>query len=462
MLAAVSCRVGIADQPRPSVTSYSLTVRFDARPVAWHAAVREAVDWWETIQPDKPMPVPPAAMEPLYSTWYSFHLDLEAGELEKQCKLASELGCKVVIIDDGWETPDRDGYGRAGDWNVSPNKFPDMKGTVRRVHAMRMKFMLWFATPFLGKRSPAYDRWKSMLLPGHEDRPFGVIDPRFPQIREYLSDCTQRLVRDFDLDGIKIDFIDSMIPAPGVPDRTGDGSDTPCIAQGVERFLTLIRDKVTAIKPDAMFEFRQAYIGPRMRRYTNMLRSSDCALGAIQNRVQTVDLRLTAGSSAVHSDMFMWNHGEPVASAALQLLNVLFSVPQVSVLIDRIPEDHRAMLGFWHSFWREHRDALLLGQLEPLRPEAMYPVVIGSTPQKRIVGVYDDAVAPLTGILPPRVMLVNATPCRRLVVEFDRDQPERSATTFDTTGRCVSQTRVKLTAGVHALAVPPSGLIELS
>ena len=92
--------------------------------------------------------------------------------------------------------------------------------------------------------------------------------------------------------------------------------------------------------------------------------------------VRIVDVRLLAGNTAVHSDMLMWSNHEPVASAALQLLNILFSVPQISVRIDTIPADHRQMLAFWLGFWREHREVLLDGDFQPLHPEQFYPFVL--------------------------------------------------------------------------------------
>ena len=59
------------------------------------------------------------------------------------------------------------------------------------------------------------------------------------------------------------------------------------------------------------------------------------------DRIRTIDVRLLAGNTAVHADMLMWNYAEPVETAALQLLNVLFSVPQVSVRLEAVPAEHR-------------------------------------------------------------------------------------------------------------------------
>ena len=52
-----------------------------------------------------------------------------------------------------------------------------------------------------------------------------------------------------------------------------------------------------------MIEFRQSYIGPAIRKYGNIFRAGDCPADILSNRIHTIDLRLTSGSTAVHSDM---------------------------------------------------------------------------------------------------------------------------------------------------------------
>ncbi len=43
---------------------------------------------------------------------------------------------------------------------------------------------------------------------------------------------------------------------------------------------------------------------------------------------------MLAGTTPVHADMLMWHSDEPVESAAMPLIHLLFAVPQISVLLD--------------------------------------------------------------------------------------------------------------------------------
>lgn len=52
--------------------------------------------------------------------------------------------------------------------------------------------------------------------------------------------------------------------------------------------------------------------------------------------MEITNLRIMAQNTAVHSDMFIWRKEERVEDAALQILNILYSVPQLSVRLGEV------------------------------------------------------------------------------------------------------------------------------
>jgi alpha-galactosidase len=74
--------------------------------------------------------------------------------------------------------------------------------------------------------------------------------------------------------------------------------------------------------------------------------------------------------------MVMWHYDDTVESAAMQLIHALFTVPQISVRLDEVPESHVDMIRRYLAFWREHRDVLLDGEIRPLQPQHAYPAVV--------------------------------------------------------------------------------------
>lgn len=431
----------------PPRADHEAVLRLDARALPYHASLAAVERWWSAMPAYTPAPVPPFAREPVYSTWYAFHLGLDADAVEEQCRIARELGCSVLILDDGWQTETvARGYSSCGDWRPAPSKFPDMRAHVQRVQELGMKVMLWFAVPFVGAWSDAWAEFEHKTLafePVGWDGTWGVLDPRVPEVRERIVSTYERAARDWGLDGFKLDFVDEF---HGVDDA-------------VEDLLTEVTTRLRSIDPDVAIEFRQTYTGPLMRRYATMLRAFDCPGDALENRVRILTLRLLAGETPVHSDMLMWSAGDPVESAALQLLNVLFAVPQISVRLDRLPEDHLEMLRFWLGFWRENRDVLLAGRLRPLRPYAHYPLVLAERDDTLVAAAYGQELVDLE-TLPAVTYLVNATWGDRLVLELS-DPAARAFRVRDCRGRLQADGDLRLGTGFNELAVPRSGLVEL-
>ena len=85
---------------------YSVTVRVDTRPLPYYEALADTAKWWETIPGNEPAVVPEAAREIMYSTWYSYHQNVDEKTLFAQAELAKELGCSSLLLDDGWQTED--------------------------------------------------------------------------------------------------------------------------------------------------------------------------------------------------------------------------------------------------------------------------------------------------------------------------------------------------------------------
>ncbi|MBQ7930716.1 MAG: alpha-galactosidase, partial [Clostridia bacterium] len=183
-----------------------------------------------------------------------------------------------------------------------------------RLHAMEMKCILWYSVPFVGIYAKNFERFKNRYLRAYRsDGSVMVLDPRFADVREWLVETYVTALREWDLDGFKLDFIDSFSLAED-SSTDYDAMDCPSLEAAVEKLLDEIMTALKAVKPDVMIEFRQSYIGPVMQKYGNILRVGDCAGAALVNRVSSIDLRLLAGdptlheTTAIHSDMLMWDY----------------------------------------------------------------------------------------------------------------------------------------------------------
>ena len=459
--AILICSIELLIDPVPPLTEYSTTIRIDTREQKYWDALQSVSDWWAAMPEYTPAPVPEHARLPMYSTWYGYHLGITPEAIEKECTLAKALGMEAVIVDDGWQTDDLNrGYSYCGDWEAAVSKFPDFRAHVDRVHAIGMKYLLWFSVPFMGVNARNFEQFKNKCLTSPEKNPnskWFTLDPRFPDVRDYLIAVYERCINEFDLDGFKLDFIDCFGTTEETKDAFGDGRDYQSVPEAADRLMSDVIAHLRAIKPDVMIEFRQGYIGPAMRKYGNIFRVGDEPNNAGGNRIGSMLLRALSGHTAVHSDMVMWHYEDSVESAAMQLIHALFTVPQISVRLDEVPPSHVAMIRRYCSFWREHRDVLLDGKIAPHQPQYCYPVVVSETESKVAAAAYANGFIPLPHIGSRTLILVNGTLEERIVIELPEAMGARRIQIWTCTGEQVIAETRDFSAGPHALPVPPAG-----
>jgi alpha-galactosidase len=460
--ANMDCELKFFIGPQIPIDHYVLTLRIDTRDLPFSETIGNVGTWWQSMPAYQANSSPEPARLPMYSTWYSFHQNLDTRSVEAQCRLAKAMGCETVIEDDGWQTLDSNrGYSYTGDW--MPDRIPDMRGHVARIHQAGMKFMLWYSVPFVGDKSRIYPQFKGKYLYYSKGWGAYALDPRFPEVREYLIHKYESALMDWDLDGFKLDFVDSFSSTENEMLPESAGMDIASINDAVDRLLTNVMSRLRAIKPDVMIEFRQSYVGPLMRKYGNMFRASDSPNDMLSNRIKTIDVRLLSGATAVHSDMLMWHPNEKAEVAALHLLNILFSVPQISVKLDSIPAAQRQMLQFWLGCWRDNRDVLLDGVFLPENPELNYPVVTALNNFKQVTVAYAPHVLiKIAGKLRSQVMLINASHKRGMVVALEQDAGIRMIEVLDCMGHRLKKQSIQMNKGLHEIDVPAAGIIRFN
>ena len=514
--------VAFFTEPEDALSRYSARIRLDTRLRPFATALAEAADWTDgfaaaqlaasaarhsslvtrhsslvTRLSGEP---PEAARRPWYSTWYSYHQNITADAVVAEARAARRLGMRGLLLDAGWmkSRPEVPGgwmaEARFGDWTPDPRKFPDMRAVSRAVRAEGLAFGLWFALPFVSRHAAAWRKWhdRTLWIRRGGSAEWGILDPRFPEVRAHLASLVGRATREWELDALKLDFIDSFelrtsapanapgaLIAPNLPQETtarppndqttqrpndqttkpSGGRDFVSVPRAVVALMEEVSAAIRTANPDALVEFRQGYVGPAIRPFGSMMRASDCPSCIATNRIKTVDLRLTSGATPVHGDMLEWDLGASAEDAALQLLATLFAVPQVSVRLAELPPRHRAMLRFWLRFWNAHRATLLGAPFRPLHPEAAYPVVAAAGAEETVTAFYQSgAVADAWQDSAAAGYVVNATAAEGLVVRFP--SPPRSLELYDCTGRRVPcASRLPRSAAILDLPVPPSGLL---
>ena len=176
------------------------------------------------------------------------------------------------------------------------------------------------------------------------------------------------------------------------------------------------------------------------------------------NRWQVTMLWLLAPDRAVHLDPALWHPGDSDENVAVHLINMICSVPMVSIELDRYPQAHLALIRHWIGFYNAHRDTIIHGHFAPEIRLGHVPLIRFSSDFERIIGVYDDvafAIGP--GAQPLWVLNASTRPFVELLPD-ERAGPH-TVCTRDKFGRVVGKQTVSFPA--ERLPVEVGGSLEV-
>ena len=199
----------------------------DSLPEAYRFAMRK---WFPA---SGKMPDPLFFSAPQINTWIELTYHQNEKDILGYAKSMVDNGVPagVLMIDDTWQA----GY---GDWRFEPTRFKDPKGMMDKLHAMGYKVMLWMC-PYVGMDLPSFRRvaWgtnpddvrgypvKGGFLAEKGKRPVAngrveakacrwwngysaFLDFSHPNANAWFTEVLDGLVRDFGVDGFKLDGAD--------------------------------------------------------------------------------------------------------------------------------------------------------------------------------------------------------------------------------------------------------------
>ncbi len=432
----------------------TLFVSFAPRP--WPEILQAYIATVDREWPEPKLPVPEYAYDPVFCTWTAIHHDVSEDWVFRNARLAADLGFRTWLTDDGWFTDQATfaNYRFTGDWEPCSSKFPDLAGNVHAVQAMGLRYMLWVAPFMVGDASQAARRYAHLLGEANTQMRFRNLSPRRAETRQIVGDLLVRLMSDYGLDGLKIDFVDAI----GIDNLVATPSDYRTLGAGVYDILSRAIDRVQAVKPGVLIEFRNPYANLASRRYANQYRASDVPINFALNRWQVTMLRLLAPDRAVLLDPALWHREDSDENVAVHLINAITTVPMVSVELDQYPQSHLDMIRSWIGFYQTHRDTIIHGEFAPELKLGTVPLIRFNGEGERIIGLYDDIpITPGAGPLP--LWILNAS--TRPFIEWLPDSLSGDCTvcTRDKFGRIVHKDLVNFP--VAHLPVQVGGSLEI-
>lgn len=377
----------------------------------WSDVLKQYVKLSDKETQPELMPVPEQAYDPVFCTWTAIHHDVSHEWIMRNAGIAADLGFRNWITDDGWfiDKGMFSDYSKVGDWLPANKKFPDFKQHVKDIQNMGFRYILWVAPFMVGRDSEAAQQYAHLLTTGQERNHFNNLSPWHEETRQIVSDLLERLVSDYNLDGLKIDFIDS-ISMHGL--RT-EGAKSDTLGKSLFHILQATTGRLLSLNPQLLIEFRNSYTNLASRTYSNIYRSSDVPINFTLNRWQAVMLRLLTPDRAVQLDPGLWHPDDDDTNVAVHLINLLVSVPMISIELDLYPQTHLDLIRYWIGFYNAHRDTIIHGDFKPVLRASYIPAIYFCGSEESIIGVYDDLAISVDSSS-PKTWILNASTQARI------------------------------------------------
>ena len=357
----------------------------DQRPQVWTDSL---ADWRKALA--LPLPeFPEGAWEPVFCTWYAVHAAVTQDWVEKNAEVASRLGFRTLIIDDGWcfdvmkrVSPETIStwYEMIGDWFLSEKKFPDFENHRKRVQAMGMKYLLWVAPFLIGAKSELYKQLADIVKPEYHEGCY-TFDSSRKEAAKLLLGKMKHVIQGYGLDGLKVDFLDYIFPNMEEP----RGEDTTHFIQELAR-------TIREVKKDALIEFRQAYATPGMLAYGTQFRAGDVPFDFIDNFHRLAQIRISVGDGVpVHADPAYWHPQESPENISRHMIASLAGVPMLSMDLLAISETEQKIIRHWLGFYQAHRETFNYGKWDVTYHQSGTAYAMVSNERESIIILHDSA-----------------------------------------------------------------------
>ncbi len=146
-----------------------------------------------------------ALMPAVYNTFAALrHHELNERNVAALIPPAARIGLEAFLIDDGWQKAN-------GDWFPHPERFPNgLKPLSAAAKALGMKFGLWIEMERADRNSEIAKQHPEWLI---DERDYSLLDLSRTDVRDHLYRTLKRIITDYDLDYVKVDFN----RYPGIP-----------------------------------------------------------------------------------------------------------------------------------------------------------------------------------------------------------------------------------------------------
>jgi len=189
--------------------------------------------------------------------WEPLKFTFDADTLFGVAAAGKDIGAEMFVLDDGWFGARNDAHAGLGDWVVNEEKLVGgLKGISDRIHAIGMKFGLWFEPEMVNEDSDLYRAHPEWCLRAPDRFPARgrhqlMLDLSRPEVCDYLINAVNKILDEGGIDYVKWDYNRSVCDAYN--------ASLPADKQGeiYHRYMLgvyKLHDGIILSHPDILFE----------------------------------------------------------------------------------------------------------------------------------------------------------------------------------------------------------------
>lgn len=193
----------------------------------------------------------------LLNSWEGVYFDFTAEKLIKMAEAAAQMGIELFVLDDGWFGKRSQDVSGLGDWYVNESKLGcGLKELSDKIHALGMKFGIWFEPECINEDSDLYRKhpdW-ALKVPGKaptRSRYQLVLDFSREDVRGHIFRKICQVLDSARIEYLKWDFnrsISDIYSAQLPPEKQGEAAHRYVLG------LYDMLEKLTARYPNLLLE----------------------------------------------------------------------------------------------------------------------------------------------------------------------------------------------------------------
>lgn len=376
--------------PDAELLEYKAQILVDFSGNHYAQTVREAAQWRLDQDKRKKITKVDVSLQPVYSVWYPMDRNIPLENITHYFDSISAMGFRSILFDDGWQNVVRFEVDSEGMWD--PSGIAVVKEFIDKARESKMKVALWYSHPFIGAHNYVFQKFDGKYLQ-YRTSSQPILDIRYPEVREYLTQTYRKIVTEWEVDGIWFNALNGYYPNENIIVTDDSGRDFVSVRKALDSLRNYMEYELLYENPELSINQSYPAVGPMHTSNTKVINGFLGTTALTDVREKMVNNRLMYGEYSPFMEVMGIHPKDPAIDVAKKFQSILFAAPYVSYFSYTLSDEIQETLKFWIRYWKTNVPYLIESDFKAYNPVQRYPVLLSGNETKNIL-VFYDRVAP--------------------------------------------------------------------